>query len=137
MNHQVIMNDIGTNIIRVSYGPSLPSTFMQDIQTVIQEKIHNYGSFQIYLDLKGLNITTLSRNIPWIENIMSNFNANTYEPQLEHVYIFNAPFIAKPVYSLISRFVRNIKGKITFVPKEKQTISEVFQSRFSTTSSSV
>jgi hypothetical protein len=115
-----IVNDEGTNIIRVSYCASLPSTFIGDIQIIIQEKIENYGNFQIYLYLKGINITTLSRNIPWIENIMCNFNSTTYENQLQHVFIFNAPFIAKPIYSLISRYVRNIKGKITFVPKEKR-----------------
>jgi len=121
MERQLIKNEPDSNIIHVCYIPSLPSTFLEEIQLIIQEKIGIYGNFQIYLDLKGLNITTLSRNIPWIENVMSHFNANVFEPKLEHVYIFNAPFIAKPVYSLISRFVRNIKGKITFVPKEKKT----------------
>jgi len=132
----VIENVDECNIIRIIYREVLPDDFMNVIQTIITEKIDKHGNFKIHLDLAGLNATTLSKSIPWIETMMGNFNANTYEPYLEHVYIFNAPFIAKPVYIIICRFVRNMKEKITFVPKEKKPREESFVSRFSLSSSS-
>jgi hypothetical protein len=113
----------------------MPDNFMEILQGIITEKIVKHGNFIIHLDLQGLNATTLSRSMPWIESMMGNFNANTYEPYLVHVFIFNAPFIAKPVYIIICRFVRNVKEKITFVPKEKKAKEASFVSRFSLSSS--
>jgi len=120
INNPCIDSDTDSDIIRITYQPSLPPNFNETIQQAIYEKVQRFRSFTIHLNLKGLNITTLSRSIPWIERTMSGFDANHYENNLTHVYIFNAPFIAKPIYSVIRRFVRNINGKITFVPKEKK-----------------
>jgi hypothetical protein len=132
----VIDNVAETNIIKLSYHTVMPQNFMEILQGIITEKIAQYGNFMIHLDLQGLNATTLSRSMPWIESIMGNFNANSYEPYLVHVFIYNAPFIAKPVYMIICRFVRNVKEKITFVPKEKKAKEDSFVSRFSLSSSS-
>jgi hypothetical protein len=112
-----------TNVIKVYYQKSLPSDFLQLIQAIIVDKISKYGSFVIHLDLKGLNITTLMKNIPWIENIMNHFDTNSYDAYLTNVFIYNAGFIAKQIYSLIGRFLRNIKEKIVFVPKERPVSS--------------
>lgn len=120
---KVIENVEDSNVIRVYYQKSLPSDFLEIIQVIIVEKITNYGNFVIHLDLKGLNITTLMKNIPWIENIMKHFDTNSYDSQLINVFIYNAGFIAKQIYSLMGRFVRNIKEKIVFVPKERQASS--------------
>jgi hypothetical protein len=112
-----------TNVIKVYYQKSLPSDFLELIQAIIVDKISKYGSFVIHLDLKGLNITTLMKNIPWIENIMNHFDTNSYDAYLTNVFIYNAGFIAKQIYSLIGRFLRNIKEKIVFVPKERPVSS--------------
>ena len=120
MNPQIVENIQNSDIIKIRYHTNLPTDFMDTVQSIIVEKINDYNSFTIHLDLKGLNITTLVRNKSWIENLMANISPTNYESFLKNVFIYNAPFIAKHIYSLISRHVRNIKEKIVFIPKEKK-----------------
>jgi hypothetical protein len=112
----------GTNIVHIQYCPHLPDNFVETIQPTIQQVIVEHNTFAIHLDLKGLNITTLVQNRGWIESLMGNLDTNSYNVHLTEVLIFNAPFISKQIYAIMSRFVRDIKHKVTFVPKTKGTV---------------
>lgn len=121
MDAPVIVENIpNSEVIQISYSQYLPPNFIILIKDVIVEKINMYNSFTIHLDLKGLNITNLIKSKGWIDHFMNHFDAINYESFLRNVFIYNAPFIAKPLYSMISRYVRNIKERIVFVPKEKK-----------------
>jgi hypothetical protein len=43
-----------------------------------------------------------------------------YNQYLLEVKIFNAPFISKQIYAILSRFVKDLKKKVKFIPKEKK-----------------
>jgi len=116
----IVQNIPNSEVIQISYQRQLPANFVVLIRDVIVEKINMYNSFTIHLDLQGLNITTLMNSKGWIDHFMHHFDAVNYESFLRNVYIYNAPFIAKPLYSIISRYVRNIKERIVFVPKSKK-----------------
>ena len=108
-----------TNIVHIQYTANLPTNFVEYINNSITQVIGSYHSFNIHLDLKGLNITTLVQNRSWVESLMNNLDTNTYNEYLYEVKIFNAPFISKQIYTIMSRFVKDIKKKVVFVPKSR------------------
>jgi hypothetical protein len=60
------------------------------------------------------------KNREWIESMMTNLDTNMYNQYLLEVQIFNAPFISKQIYAILSRFVKDLKKKVKFIPKEKK-----------------
>jgi hypothetical protein len=112
-----------TNIIFIRFQPHVPDDFIETANSMILELIQKYNSFTIHLDLKGLNITTLVKNISWIESVFKGVDQTNYNQYLQEVLIFNAPFISKQIYSIMSRFMKDMKHKVRFVPKVKEEAS--------------
>lgn len=118
----------GTSIIHVRYKATLPDNFVEYINACIENMISEYKTFSIQIDLKGLNITTFMKNKAWVESMLSQLDTNTFNNYLAKVYVFNTPFIAKQIYAIMSRYVKDYKAKIVFVPKEQ--LSEYFHPEF-------
>jgi hypothetical protein len=106
-----------TNIISIQYNKVIPDDFVEKLNSFIMNTVSMHNRFVIHMDLKGLNITTLMKNRAWVESLFYRIDANYYESFLQEVCIFNAPFISKQIYSIMTRFVKNIKTKVKFVPK--------------------
>ena len=128
-----------TNVIHIRYQLNIPENIVENVNGLIVSLIEKYGIFAIHLDLKGLNITTLMRNLSWVESIFSRVDSNQYNQYLEEVLIFNAPFISKQIYSIIKRWFKDIKNKVKFLPKNitSETYLSVNTERENTMNSSV
>lgn len=106
-----------THIIQIQYQRNIPDNLIENINQFVSNQIAVHGKFSIYLDLKGLNITMLMRNISWLDSVFNNVDTNHYNSFLEEVCVFNAPFISKQIYAVMKRFVKDIKHKVKFIPK--------------------
>jgi len=122
-----------SNIVHIQYCVNLPDNFVEMIHPTIQGVIAQHQMFAIHLDLKGLNITTLMQNRVWVESLLSRLDAPSYNTFLIEVRIFNAPFISRQIYSIMSRFIKDMKNKVIFVPKIKEPGRNMFS--FSSSSS--
>jgi hypothetical protein len=112
-----------SNILFVKYTLTLDMEFTEKLQKYIVHLVETFGQFSVYLDLKGLNITNLANQQGWLEGLIANPNVNQYSDHLIEIKIYNAPLIAKQIFSIISRLLKDIKGKIHFVPKVKDSAS--------------
>jgi len=121
-----IHNVPNSNIVHIQYCVNLPDNFVELIHTIIQQVIVEHQTFSIHLDLKGLNITTLMQNRSWVESLLSRLDAPSFNAFLMEVRIFNAPFISRQIYAIMSRFIKDMKQKVIFVPKTKESNKNTF-----------
>ena len=119
-----------TNIIYIKYQPTIPGDVVQLINDCIQTLIEKHQGFIIHLDLKGLNITTLIQNREWIDSVFHRMETTNYNSYLVSVNIYNAPFISRQLYTMMSRYLKDLKKKVTFVPKEPKEPKRDSISRF-------
>lgn len=105
------------SLIHIQFTTQSNPNFIDELFCYI-EQLSVKGGYSVSVDLKGLNITYLSKNKAWIEEIIKFKNVDGYTDKLVEIKFFNTPFIAKQVYSLLTRHIRGINEKIVFVPKK-------------------
>ena len=126
----VITIDLENDILFIKFTPIPEDDFMDKMRLYINQ-LNNKNKYHVHIDLKGLNITYLSKNRVWLEDMLKSPELMGYTDNLVEVLIFNAPFIAKQIYTILARYTKNIKDKIKFVPlnrvQQAYVLPNIFQ----------
>ena len=126
----VITVDLERDILFIKFTPIPEEGFIDKMRVYINQ-LNAKSNYHVHIDLKGLNITYLSKNREWLENMLKSPELMGYTDNLVEVLIFNAPFIAKQIYAILGRYTKNIKEKIKFVPLNREQQSYVLPNMFS------
>lgn len=125
----VITIDLENDILFIKFTPIPEDDFMDKMRLYINQ-LNNKNKYHVHIDLKGLNITYLSKNRAWLEDMLKSPELMGYTENLVEVLIFNAPFIAKQIYTILARYTKNIKEKIKFVPLNREQQAYVLPNIF-------
>lgn len=128
----IINVDLERDILFIKFTPIPEDGFMDKLRCYINQ-LNAKNKYHVHIDLKGLNITHLSKNKTWLENMLKSPELMGYTENLVEVLIFNAPFIAKQIYAILARYTKNIKEKIKFVPLNKEQQSYILPNVFQKT----
>lgn len=126
----VITADMQNDILFIQFTPVPEEGFMEKMRLYINQ-LNAKNRYHVHIDLKGLNITHLSKNRVWLENMLKSPELMGYTENLVEVLIFNAPFIAKQIYAILGKYTKNIKEKIKFVPLNREQKAYVLPNMFS------
>jgi len=78
----------------------------------IDEALLNCEQFVIHINMKTLSVTDVDKHYLFIQDI-SNFFKDKYPNKLSKCYVYNAPFIFKQVFNIVSLFIdKETQGKI-------------------------
>lgn len=110
----IFVND-DSNVINIQFTTESDPTFLERLYEEMDNIILSKGFFYIFVELKGLSLTYLSKNRDWLESTMGNASIPKYYEYLVEVRIFNTPFITRQILSLLSKCVVDIKEKVKFV----------------------
>lgn len=113
MPHIFVNED--SNVINIRFTQEYDPTFLERLYLEIDKIILSKGFFYIFVELKGLTLTYLSKNREWLEMTMNNASIPKYYDYLVEVRIFNTPFITRQILSILSKCVVDIKRKVKFV----------------------
>jgi len=125
----VISLDLEHNILFIKFTPVNEQGFVEKMRNYIKQ-LNAKESYHVHIDLKGLNITHLSKNRKWLETMLQSPELMNYTDNLVDILIFNAPFIAKQIYAILTRYTKNIKEKIKFIPLNKEQESFILPNIF-------
>lgn len=125
----VISVDLERDILFIKFTPIPQDGFMEKMKFYV-DQLNKKNRYHVHIDLKGLNITYLSKNREWLENMLKSPEIMGYTDNLVEVLIFNAPFIAKQIYAILAKYTKNIKDKIKFVPLNKEQKSYILPNVF-------
>ena len=125
----VITVDYENDILFIKFTPIPETGFTEKLRSYIIH-LNSKNRYHVHIDLKGLNITHLSKNRLWLEKMLKSPELMGYTDNLVEILIFNAPFIAKQIYAILARYTKNIKEKIKFVPLNREQQSYVLPNVF-------
>ena len=85
------------------------------ITTNIDVILENATTFTVHVNMKSLSIIDIDKHITYIQHL-SNHLKEKYHKKLLKCYIYNASYIFKNIYNIISVFIdKDTQGKIHLV----------------------
>jgi len=111
----IIFVNPGSNVLNIKFSPESDPTFMDRVYLEMNNMIEKVGMFYIFIDMKGMTLTYLSKNRKWLEQTVKTPEINKYYEYLVEVRIFNAPFITRQILSILSKCIVDIKKKVKFI----------------------
>jgi len=104
-----------SNVINIKFSLEHDPTFIDRLYSEMNNLIQKVGRFYIFIEMRGLTLTYLSKNRQWLEQTMKSQEITKYYDYLVEVRIFNSPFITRQILSILSKCIVDIKKKVKFI----------------------
>ena len=104
-----------SNVINIQFTNDRDPTFLDRLYSEINTITEKKGYFYIFVEMKGLTLTYLSKNRQWLESTMTHPLVSKYYDFLVEIQIFNTPFITRQILSILSKCSVDIKRKVKFI----------------------
>lgn len=104
-----------SNVINIQFSHEDDPDFLERLYGEMDNIIKTMGFFYIFIEMKGLTLTYLSKNREWLEKAITNKSISQYYDFLVEVHIFNSPFITRQILSILSKCIVDVKKKVKFI----------------------
>lgn len=104
-----------SNVINIKFSNESDPTFLDRLYSEMDDIIQKRGFFYIFVEMKGISLTYLSKNREWLESTVAQPSVQQYYDFLVEIQIFNTPFITRHILSILSKCSVDIKKKLKFV----------------------
>jgi hypothetical protein len=101
--------------------PDIYNIVIEHIVGVISYATKTYTTYNIYVNLKGITITSMDKYRDFLmkcSNVMLQYDE--FYTQLNHIYVIQAPTFVKQLLTIIKTITPTIINNIKVVPNEKK-----------------
>lgn len=101
--------------------PDIYTRIIEHIVATIRYAIQMYPTYNIYINLKGITITSMDKYRDFLmkaSTVMLQYDE--FYTQLNHIYVIQAPTFVKQLLTIIKTITPHIINNIKVVPNEKK-----------------
>jgi hypothetical protein len=112
---------ISFEILKSFCIPEIYTVIITHIENMVVYAVQNYPTYNVYLNLKGITITSIDKYRDFIMKCSTAMlKHGEYYNQLQFIYVIQAPTFLKQLLTIMKTITPYIINNIKIVPNEKK-----------------